>query len=105
MSKYNVSNDEKKTTFEVKVLKAKVVKEGRVNFNILINGVYIYGMTLIEYKTTEGKEGTLIDFPSWKSETQTDENGKPKYNPYVTFPITKELKQDIENQIDIILNK
>lgn len=107
MGKYNVegSNEAKKQQYDVEVTSAKIIALGKVKFNVKVNGVYIFDMNLIEYKNKEGKEGTMITFPSWKSETMTDENGKPKYNNYCDFPITKELKADIEAQIDSKLGK
>lgn len=104
MSKYNVNgNETEKKDYEIKVLKAKVIKPGRVNFNLLVNGVCIYGMVLIEYTNKAGESGTMIDFPSWKSETVKNDDGSNKYIPYVTFPVTKEIKAEIIEQIDKIL--
>ena len=107
MSKYSPegTKDSTKQQYDVIVTSAKVIALGKVKFNVKVNGVYIFGMNLIEYKNKEGQEGTLISFPSWKSETMTDENGKPKFNNYCDFPITKELKADIEKQIDAKLNE
>jgi hypothetical protein len=46
----------------------------------------------LEYMTKEGKDGTLISFPSYKN--------KDKYYNHVWFPISAELKADIIAQIE-----
>lgn len=105
MSKYSTKkNDSEEMPFELNekvnydftVSGCKVIKEGRVKFNITVNGVTIYGMNLIEYKNKEGQEGTMISFPQWK--------GDKGYNNYCFFPISKENKEKIISQIDAALN-
>ena len=78
--------------FEVKVTRAREVKEGSVAFDMEVNGITVYGCWYNEYKTKEGKDGTMISFPSYK-------NGDRYYN-HVWFPISKELKDDIVAQIE-----
>lgn len=85
------SNQESKK-YEVKVTRAKEVKEGSVAFDMEVNGITIYGCWYNEYKTKEGKDGTLISFPSYKN--------KDKYYNHVWFPISNELKADIIAQIE-----
>lgn len=104
MSKYSTKkNDSEEMPFELEnvnydfnVSGCKVIKEGRVKFNITVNGVTIYGMNLIEYTNKEGHEGTMISFPQWK--------GDKGYNNYCFFPISKENKEKIIFQIDTALN-
>lgn len=100
-SKYSKSNKEEKTNidFQVFVTKAKVIGEGRVNFNIIVNGVSIFGMHLIEYTNKEGQSGTLINFPQWKGE----KDGQATYNNYCFFPISKAMKEEIISQIDKVI--
>ena len=100
-SKYSKTNKEEKTMvdYQVVVTKAKVIGEGRVNFNITVNGVSIYGMHLIEYTNKEGQSGTLINFPQWKGE----KDGQATYNNYCFFPISKEMKEEIIAQIDKVI--
>ena len=66
-NKYSKVTKEEKTMvdYSVVVTKAKVIGEGRVNFNITVNGVSIYGMHLIEYTNKEGQSGckTVFDIP------------------------------------------
>ena len=102
MPKYSKTNEEptsKDINFDIKVTKAKVISEGRVNFNIVVNGISIYGMHLVEYTNKEGQSGTLINFPQWKGE----KDGQTTYNNYCFFPISKELKEDIIKKIDEVI--
>jgi DNA-binding cell septation regulator SpoVG len=84
-------NQESKN-YDVQVTRAKEVKEGSVAFDMEVNGITVYGCWYNEYKTKEGKDGTMISFPSYK-------NGDKYYN-HVWFPISKELKEEIISQIE-----
>lgn len=85
------SNQESRQ-YEVKVTRAREVKEGSVAFDMEVNGIFIYGCWYNEYKTKEGKEGTMLTFPSYK-------NGDKYYN-HCWFAISKELKEEIIAQIE-----
>lgn len=89
-------NVETKTEYVVEVLKAKEVKEGRVVFDMKVNGVTIYGCWYTEYTTKDGKDGTMVSFPSYKGD-----NGK-FYN-HTWFPVSTELKYAIVEQIAKLL--
>ena len=103
MSKYEVKKNEAPTMdYDLKVLSAKITAAGKVTFNLLVNGVTIYFMSLIEYKNKDGEEGTFISFPQYAS-NKTDENGNKVYLNYAWFTITKEMKEEIIAQIDAIL--
>jgi len=103
MSKYEVKkNEAPEVSYDIKVLSAKVTAAGKVTFNLLVNGVTIYFMSLIEYKNAEGEEGTFISFPQYAS-NKTGDDGKKVYLNYAWFTITKEMKEDIIKQIDEIL--
>lgn len=78
--------------YDVKVTRAKEVKEGSVAFDMEVNSISIYGCWYNEYKTKEGKEGTMLTFPSYKN--------SDKYYNHVWFPISAELKADIIAQIE-----
>lgn len=78
--------------YDVQVTRAKEVKDGSVAFDMEVNGITVYGCWYNEYKTKEGKDGTLISFPSYRNEN--------KYYNHVWFPISKELKDDIIAQIE-----
>ena len=88
MKKFN--QESKK--YEVQVTRAREVKEGSVAFDMEVNGVSIYGCWYNEYKTKEGKEGTMLTFPSYK-------NGDKYYN-HCWFANSKELKEEIIAQIE-----
>lgn len=93
-------NNEKVTcSYEVKVTRAKEVKEGRVLFDANVNGVNISGLAYVEYKNSKGEENTLISFPAQKGKNK-DENGKDIYYNTVWFPISKELKANIIEQLE-----
>lgn len=104
MKKYSTDNkkDLAASAYDIKVNDAKIIDNGVINFNATVNGINIYGMKHITYTNKEGKEGTMISFPSWKS-NRKDENGKDIYIPYVTFRIDQDLKKNIEDQLEAIL--
>lgn len=90
------ANTNEKVNYTVKVLKAKAVKDGRAVFDMEVNGVKIYGCWFTEYKNQEGKDGTMVTFPSYKGDNGT-------YYSHAWFPISKELKEDIAKQIEDLL--
>jgi DNA-binding cell septation regulator SpoVG len=85
-------NNQESKKYEVQVTRAREVKEGSVAFDMEVNGISIYGCWYNEYKTKEGKEGTMLTFPSYK-------NGDKYYN-HCWFPISADLKKDIIAQIE-----
>lgn len=85
-------NNQESKKYEVQVTRAREVKGGSVAFDMEVNGISIYGCWYNEYKTKEGKEGTLLTFPSYK-------NGDKYYN-HCWFPISADLKKDIIAQIE-----
>lgn len=85
------SNQESRQ-YEVKVTRAREVKDGSVAFDMEVNGISIYGCWYNEYKTKEGKEGTMLTFPSYKNDD--------KYYNHCWFAISKELKEEIIAQIE-----
>lgn len=89
-------NQNAKVDYSVKVLNAKAVKDGRAVFDMEVNGVKIYGCWFTEYKNKEGKDGTIVSFPSYKGNNGT-------YYSHAWFPISKELKDDIQKQIESCL--
>lgn len=89
-------NQNAKVDYSVKVLKAKAVKDGHAVFDMEVNDVKIYGCWFTEYKNKEGKDGTMVSFPSYKGDNGT-------YYSHAWFPISKELKDDIQKQIEICL--
>lgn len=82
-------------TYAVKVERVKAVKENVFAFDMVVNGVTIYGCWYRQ-GVKDGKEWSLISFPSRKAE-----NGK--YYNYCQFPISSTLKSEIEKQMESLL--
>ena len=94
-------SEEKKETkekinYEVKVTRAAEVKEGSYAFDMVCNGINVYGMFLNQGENESGGEFSFINFPSQKGK-----DGK-FYN-FCWFPISNELQTEIENQIGGLL--
>ena len=87
---------ENKTVYEVKVTRVHVVKENTYAFDMVCNGISIYGCYLNQGTKKDGSEYSIINFPSQKGK-----DGK-FYN-FCWFPISEELQKDIENQIGGLL--
>lgn len=85
-------NNQESKKYEVHVTRAREVKDGSVAFDMEVNGISIYGCWYNEYKTKDGKDGTMLTFPSYK-------NGDKYYN-HCWFPISADLKNDIIAQIE-----
>ena len=77
--------------YDVKVTRAKEVKEGHVAFDMIVNGVTIYGCFYREGEK-DGKPYQFISFPSKKAD-----NGK--YYNHVWFKIDPATEQDIIAQL------
>lgn len=92
-----IQKKESKRVYEVKVTSAREIKSGRYGFNADVNGISISGFMFIEYTNKEGKAGTMISMPQQKGK-------EDKYYNTVWFPISKELKEDIEKQISDLIN-
>lgn len=81
-------------TYDVKVTRAKEIKEGEVVFDMVVNGVTIYGCWYregVSKKTNE--EYQIISFPSHKDE-KTD-----KYYNHTWFKIEGDVKKSIIEQL------
>ena len=92
--KENAEQAEKKA-FAVLVDSAHVINEKRVLFNAYVNGVKVDGFALCEYENQKKETGYIVQFPSRKASI----NGEEKYFNIVWFPISKELREDIVNQV------
>lgn len=79
-------------TYDVKVTRAKEIKEGQVVFDMIVNGVNIYSCWYREGKDKNGKDYTMISFPSQKAD-----NGK--YYNHCWFKIEDDLKEEIIAQL------
>lgn len=78
--------------FDVKVTRAKEVNEGQVVFDMVVNGVTIYGCWYREGKNKNGEDYTMVSFPSQKAD-----NGK--YYNHCWFKIDDSLKEEIVAQL------
>lgn len=91
MAIFNESKEEKKMNYDVTVTHVRV-KDKKILFDLVVNGVTIYNMTYREYTNKQGGDGTMLTFPSYK-------NGDKYYN-NVFFPIYKEIKELIVKEIE-----
>lgn len=78
-------------TYVVEVLRAHDFKNGTVAFDMVVNGVTIYGCRYID---KNGKQ--FVSFPQYK-----DKDGK--YWNYAMFKIDEKLQLEIENQLIAML--
>ena len=91
MAIFNESKEEKEMNYDVTVTHVRV-KDKKILFDLVVNGVTIYNMTYREYTNKQGGDGTMLTFPSYK-------NGDKYYN-NVFFPIYKEIKELIVKEIE-----
>jgi hypothetical protein len=77
--------------YTVKVTRAKEVKEGTVVFDMIVNGISIYGCWYREGEK-DGKEYKLVSFPSQKG-------NDGKYYNHAWFKIEDDVKNDIIEQL------
>lgn len=78
--------------YDVKVTRAKEFKEGQVVFDMIVNGITIYSCWYREGKDKNGKDYTIVSFPSQKAS-----NGK--YYNHCWFKIEDSLKEEIVAQL------
>lgn len=83
------------TDFNVQVLKAREFKWG-ITLDLQVNGITIYGCVHKE-GVKDGKPWSMITFPSYKG-------SDGKYYNNCWFPISNELKDEIEKQISDMLS-
>lgn len=93
--------EQEKVVYTCKVIRATQFDDASAGFDLSVNGITIFGMVYREYVNKEGKEGFMINFPSRKGTGKYSD----KYFNHVWFPISAELKADIQNQIVHILNE
>lgn len=93
--------------YTVQVTRARIVKDGLCFFDMDVNGVTIYGCTARDYKNAQGNEGTMISLPQYQGKDKDGnpvmKDGKPVYYNHVFFPLTKEIRADILNQIESLV--
>lgn len=81
-----------KIDYNVEVTKATVLSEKRVVFNATVNGIKIDGFGLCEYENQKKETGYMVQYPSRKG-------SDGKYYHSVWFPISKEVRENIVNQV------
>lgn len=85
--KGSTKTQENTQSYDVKVTRAKELKEGQVVFDMTVNGVTIYGCW---YR--EGKDYSMVSFPSHKG-------NDGKYYNHCWFKIDDATKEDIVAQL------
>ena len=83
---------ETQNTYDVKVTRAKEMDNGNVAFDMVVNGVTIYGCWYREGKSKDGNEYQMISFPSQKGKDG-------KYYSNAWFKIEDDVKDDIIAQL------
>lgn len=81
--------------FEVEVTRAKEIKEGKIAFDMKVNGISVYNCWYVKGEKN-GKEYEIINLPQYKGSND-------KYYSYVWFPISRELKEDIISQLEKLI--
>lgn len=89
------SETQEKASMDVKVTRVKVWENGNISFDMIANGINIYGLSYITIKK-DGEESSFISFPSRKG-------ADGKYYNYCYFKIDDEMQAVIEKQIEELL--
>ena len=97
-------NTEEKTEekkYTVKVTRAREIKktekEQVISFDVTVNFVTIYGMIYRSGVSQKGKDYEIISFPARKGSDDT-------YYNHCWFGISRDLQEDIKEQIGGLLN-
>lgn len=89
--KGSTKSETPKVNYDVKVTRAKEIKEGQVVFDMVVNGITIYGCWYRE-GNKNGQDYTMISFPSQKAD-----NGN--YYNHCWFKIEDDIKANIIEQL------
>ena len=95
-------------TYNVTVKKVRPTKnDNLVFFDMTVNGIEIRECKCVEYKNSKGETGYIIDFPGRPvmdgDKIKKDSNGKDMYSTFCFFPISRELRLAIVDQIGKVL--
>lgn len=94
--------EKERNEYHVKVTRVVLTdSEKRVLFDADVNGVSISGFGFCEYENQQHIKGTMVQFPQRKGK---DSTGADKYYKIVWFPVSREVKDDIEKQICAIID-
>lgn len=80
---------------ECRVVRARAVSETAISFDMVANGISIYGCWYRE-GVKDGREWSMITFPSYKG-------SDGKYYNQVYFKVTDDIKEDLVKQIESLL--
>ena len=86
------NNNQESQTYDVKVTRAKEINDSTVVFDMVVNGVTIYGCWYREGKDRNGNDYQMVSFPSHEAE-----NGK--YYNHCWFKIEDDVKASIIEQL------
>ena len=84
--------------FKVTISRVKAFDDNNIACDLTVNGVSISGC-VYRQGVKDGKDYAFISFPSRKNEKDG------KYYNHAYFPISDDLLNDIEKQIEELLNK
>lgn len=87
--------EEPKHSYDVEVKRVKELESGDIAFDMLVNGITIYGCIYKEGEK-DGNEYAFVSFPSRKG-------SDGKYYSHVYFRIEDDLLKDIQSQIESLL--
>lgn len=90
--KGSTKKTEKEMQYDVKVTRAKEFDGGAVTFDMVVNGITVYGCWYREGQDKNGKEYEIISFPSQKGKDG-------KYYNHVWFKVDDDTKADIIDQL------
>lgn len=102
-------NTKEMITYNVTVTKVQQTsKDTLVIFDMVVNGITIHGNRCIEYKNKNGDTGYIIRFPDYQGikdgKPMKDKDGNDIYYSHCFFPISKELRLSIVDQIRAVLD-
>lgn len=102
ISKNKTADETKKetaenVTFDIKVTRVKEIKENTYAFDMVVNGITIYGCYLNEGINASGEEYSVINFPASKGKDN-------KFYNHVYFKIDEKLHDEICEKIGALLN-
>lgn len=82
--------------YEVEVTRAHEFKSGDISFDIIVNGVNLYGLTYMNEDPKRNIKKAFISFPA-------RQGSDGKYYNHAWFKISEELQAEIEEQIEAMI--
>lgn len=90
--KGSTNKNQESQSYDVKVTRAKEIKDGQVVFDMIVNGVTLYGCWYREGVSKKGEEYQMISFPSHKGDNEN-------YYNHCWFKIEDDVKASIIEQL------